>query len=316
VEGPRELRVLTWNLFHGRDGGPGPTLASTALRRPVRRDGHTHLNRRWHREMGEVIRSLGPDVAALQEVSPTAIEEVAQAAGMTPASAIMRPLVGSIGLRGRLAAQNPDLWRTLEGAANVLLVRPPWEIVPGSVRRLRQNPPGVVAAAARRLRLPPREALHWFLEPRTLVAARLRAPGTGTVTAASVHLHNSLVWEVIAVEARRTARFVVGGAPPGEPVVVAGDLNASGARHPALAAFAAAGLDTGPWPRGPGGPIGLDHILHRGLEVVSPPRRLAPAVREVVVRRRRRDERVLLSDHDPVEAVFRAPPYPPTAVRT
>jgi len=316
VAGPRDLRVLTWNLFHGRDGAPGPTLASTLLRRPVRGAGHTHLNRRWHREMAAVIRGLEPDVAALQEVSPTAVDDIAGAAGMAPAWALMRPLVGSVGFRGRLAAHNPDLWRTLEGTANVLLVRPPWEIVPGSVRRLRQNPPGVVAGAAQRLRLPPREALHWFLEPRTLVAARLRAPGTSTVTVASVHLHNSLVWEVIAVEARRAARFVVGGAPPGEPVVVAGDLNAAGSRHPALRAFADAGLDGGPGKDGPGGPITIDHILSAGLEPVSGPQRLAPSVREITVERNGRRELVLLSDHDPVEAVFRAPGYPPTAVRT
>ncbi len=299
--------MLAWNLFHGQDGsGLGPTAGSTLLRRGVDGGELIHLNRRWIDEMAVVVASLRPTVAALQEVPPLSVEHLARATGMSQAHSVMPPRIGSTRLRGRLAARNPDLWRTMEGTANVLLVAEPWRIVPGGAWIVRHNPAGFVARTARSLRLRPREALHWLLEPRTLVCARIRHPCGRTLTAVSLHLHNSLVWDLIAREAERVVPLILERVPPDEPLIVAGDLNAAGSRHPAIRAFTGAGLSEDTTDE-----LMLDHILHRNLEVDEPPRPLPRSIREVAVTWRGQRRTVLLSDHDPVEAVYRLRPRVP-----
>lgn len=307
--GDDDIRVLSWNLFHGQDGARlGPTLASTLVGRGVDDGVLIHLNRKWIPEMAGLIASRAPTVAALQEVPPRAVATLERLTGMRAAAATMPPLVGSTRLRGSLASRNPDLWRTHEGTANVVLVAPPWEIVPGGAWTVRHNPPRVVATQARALRLPPREALHWLLEPRRLVAVRIRRPDGRTLTAVSLHCHNSLEWDLIAFEVRRVLPRILERIPPDDPLVIAGDFNATGAEHPALQAVVAAGLGEDTLPH-----LGLDHIFHRELQVVHPPRALPRSERELSVLWRGAERRVLLSDHDPVEAVFRLPP--PTPVR-
>src|SRR4051794_18449275 len=78
------IRVLTWNLFHGRDGLPGlrETLASTLLRRPVDDGRYVHLNRKLTGLMADRIRAWAPDVCALQEVPTAAVDEIAARTGM------------------------------------------------------------------------------------------------------------------------------------------------------------------------------------------------------------------------------------------
>jgi endonuclease/exonuclease/phosphatase family metal-dependent hydrolase len=297
---PGEIRVLTWNLFHGQDGaGVGPTIASTLLGCGVDDGSHLHLNRKWIDEMAELIASRRPTVAALQEVPPLAVDRLASITGMRSAHALMPPLIGSVRARGRLAAANPDLWRTHEGTANVVLVGAPWEIVPGGVWTVRHNPPRFVARNAASLRLDPRESLHWLLEPRRLVAVRIRHPSGRTLTIASLHCHNSLDWEVIAREVRRVIPRVLERVPVDEPMLVAGDLNAAGVEHPAVRILVEAGLaeDTT-------GDLMLDHVFHRALRVVEAPRALPPPLREVTVTWRGRVRRVVLSDHDPVEGIY------------
>ena len=297
---PGEIRVLTWNLFHGQDGARlGPTVASTILGCGVDDGSHLHLNRKWIDEMAALVASRRPTVAALQEVPPLAVERLASITGMRSAHSLMPPLIGSVRVRGRLAAANPDLWRTHEGTANAVLIAAPWEIVPGGVLTVRHNPLRFVARNAAALGLDPRESLHWLLEPRRLVAARVRHPSGRTLTVASLHCHNSLEWEVIAREARRVIPRVLERIPPDEPVLVAGDLNAAGVEHPAIRALVEAGLaeDTT-------ADLVLDHIFHRALRVVAAPRALSPSLREVAVTWRGRSRWVVLSDHDPVEGVY------------
>lgn len=297
---PLPIRVLTWNLFHGQDGaGLGPTPSSVLRRRAVEDGVHVHLNRRWIDEMAAVIAERRPTIAALQEVPPLAVARLAERTGMAAAHALMPPLLGTTRFRGRLAERNPDLWRTHEGTANVLLVAHPWTLDPAAVWTVRHNPPSVVVRGARATRPGLRETAHWLLEPRRLVAARLRHPSGSRLTAASLHLHNSLRQEVIAVEARRVVPRILDRVPADEPVVVAGDLNAAGHAHPAIRAFLAAGLAE------PGiDDLWLDHVFHRGLRVVAPPRPLGRSAREVAMTRPEGERRVLLSDHDPVEADF------------
>ena len=124
-----DVRVVTWNLFHGQDGARlGPTLGSALLGRDLDDGTHVHRNTKWLPEMAAVIASRRPTIAALQEVPPLGVATLADATGMQAVHAVMPPLIGSTRMRGRLAARNPDLWQTHEGTANALLISPDWEI--------------------------------------------------------------------------------------------------------------------------------------------------------------------------------------------
>jgi endonuclease/exonuclease/phosphatase family metal-dependent hydrolase len=299
---PETLRILTWNLFHGRDGLPGleATRRSTWLRRPEEDGVHVHLNRKHTVEMAARIRSWAPDVCALQEVSRRGLREVVAHTGMRAVWTATGPLIGPAWLRDALAARNPDLWRTHESNVNALLVAPRLAIVPGSRRSVRLNPIRTILRDARELRLTRGELVRWIPEPRRLVIARVRLTGGTELVAGSVHCHNSRHPEVVGREIARAA-LAVADAAAGGPAVLAGDLNAPPS-HPALAALGTAGWEGG----APGGGLGIDRILHLGLEAVEPPRRLDAGEREVGVRWGDRARRLRLSDHDPVVAVLRA----------
>lgn len=296
------LRVVTWNLFHGRDGLPHlrATRRSTWFGSPVEDGVHVHLNRKLTAQMAVRIAAWAPDVLMLQEVSRRALREIAGAARLRPvALAATGPLLGPARVRDALAHRNPDLWRTLESNLNAVLVAPPLARVPAGARDVRLNPPSAILRTARRRRLPPLETARWLLEPRRAAIARLWLPQAGELTVASVHLQGGSHPDVPGGELARAARAVE-EASGGGPAVLAGDLNAA-ADHPGFAALAAAGWrDAWPAP-----PTGIDRILHRGLDVVEAPHRLPPAEREVLVSWRGRTRRVRLSDHDPVVATFR-----------
>jgi len=295
------IRVIAWNLFHGRDGLPGlgATPRSTWLRQPEEDGVHVHLNRKLTREMARRIAAWDPDLCALQEVSTAGVREIAEATGMRAVWATTGPLIGPARLRDALAARNPDLWRTHEGNANALLVGRRLRLVPGSRGTVRLNPLRAIARDTRELGLTRGELVRYLPEPRRLVLARVILPGGGELVAGSTHCHNSRHPEVGGREIARAAA-AVRQAAGGDPAVLAGDLNAP-ASHPALAALAAGGWG-GAEPV-PG--IGIDRIVHRGLEVVEEPRRLDPHEREVLVTWNGRTRRVRLSDHDPVVAVLR-----------
>ncbi|WP_217914255.1 endonuclease/exonuclease/phosphatase family protein [Miltoncostaea marina] len=297
------VRVVTWNLFHARDGLPGlgATRRSTWLRSPVDDGVHVHLNRKHTGPMARRIAAWAPDLCALQEVPTAAIRELVAVTGMRAVWAPTGPLIGPRRLRDALAARNPDLWRTHEGNANVLLVGPRLAIVPGSARSVRLNPPGPMLRAALRGRIGAGELLRYLPEPRRLVVARVRLPGGAEAVAGCVHCHNARDPELTGLEIARAAREVAADAGGG-PAVLAGDLNARPG-HPALAALAAAGWDHA----APAAGAGIDRILSRGLATVEAPRALPAAEREVAVRAGERRRLVRLSDHDPVVATLRAP---------
>jgi len=297
------ISVITWNLFHGQDGSRlGPTLGST-LRRRTLDDGFTiHRNRKWIDEMGAVIRDLAPTVAALQEVPPQAVQRLSRVTGMTPVSSLMRPLIGPLRLRGWLADRNPDLWRTHEGTANVVLAAPGWTPVPADTWTLRHNPPCFAAREGRRLRIGWRERIHWVLEPRRLVCGRFRRADGRTVTVVSLHCHNSLVWDVIAAEVARVLPQILARVHPDEPLIVAGDFNAAGRRHPAIERMLGAGFEEATVEE-----LVLDHIFSRNLTVTAPPRALSTETRSLTVDHRGAPRTVLLSDHEIVRAEYRLP---------
>jgi endonuclease/exonuclease/phosphatase family metal-dependent hydrolase len=299
---PETIRIMTWNLFHGRDGLPGlgATRRSTWLRRPEEDGAHVHLNRKLTGHMAARIRAWAPDVCAVQEVSRRGLREVAHATGMAAVWTATGPLIGPAWLRDALAERNPDLWRTHESNVNALLVAPRLALVPGSRASVRLNPPRAILRDARDLRLTRGELARWIPEPRRLVLARVRMAGGAELVAGSVHCHNAREPEVTGREIARAAAAVRDAAGD-RPAVMAGDLNAPPS-HPALAALAADGWDGA----APGRGIGIDRIVHRGLETVEAPHRLDAGAREVAVSWAGRTRRLRLSDHDPVVAVLRA----------
>ncbi len=310
------ISVITWNLFHGQDGSRlGPTLGSILRRRTLDDGFAIHRNRKWVDEMGEVIRAQAPTFAALQEVSPQAVDRLARVTGMAPVRAIMRPLIGPLWLRGWLADRNPDLWRTHEGTANVVLAAPGWTPDPAGTWTLRHNPPFFAARHGHRLRIGLRERIHWILEPRRLVCGRFRRADGRTVSVVSIHCHNSLVWDVIGAEVARVLPQILERVDPAEPLVVAGDFNAAGRRHPAIAQMLDAGFDEATVDE-----LVLDHVFSRNLTVLEPPRPLDTEVRSLTVPFGDATRSVLLSDHELVRAEFRlpapSPASPPQPERT
>jgi endonuclease/exonuclease/phosphatase family metal-dependent hydrolase len=200
-----------------------------------------------------------------------------------------------------MAARNPDLWRSHEGNANVLLLGPRLEVAPDGLRSRRLNPWRAVARATRDLHLTAGELIRYLPEPRRIVLARVRAPGGATLVAGCVHCHNARRPEVVGLEIALAAGVVREAAGDG-PAVLAGDLNARPG-HAAVAALAADGwhgatLDAG---------SGIDRILSRGLGVLDGPRTLPPSEREVMVSFDGLTRRLLLSDHDPVIATLATP---------
>lgn len=299
----RSFRVVTWNLFHGRDGLPGlgPTWASILLGRPVANATHAHLNRKLTDLMARRLASWQPDVCALQEVPTAGVATLVAETGMRAIWTTTGPLLGPARLRDALAARNPDLWRTHEGNANVILVGPRMTVADGGLSSRRLNPWRRVGRMARELRLTAGELARYLPEPRRVVMARLGAPGGGSLAVACVHCHNGRHPEVVGREIALTAELTRAAAGD-DPAVVAGDLNAR-PDHAAMAALAADGWHGATAGEG----TGIDRILSRGLTVVEPPTTLPRAAREVQVTWDGATRRVRLSDHDPVVATLSLP---------
>src|SRR5947207_10519974 len=118
------MRVLTWNLFHGRARPPA--------------------GRSLEREFAAALAGWEWDVALLQEVPPwwparlAAEHDVA----LTSRNALLP-------LRRALAERRPDLMRSGGGSANAILVRAPERITARARRRLRLWPERRVVHAVR-----------------------------------------------------------------------------------------------------------------------------------------------------------------------
>jgi endonuclease/exonuclease/phosphatase family metal-dependent hydrolase len=112
------MRVLTWNLFHGRavPERPRPLLA----------------------EFRTMIGAWSWDVALLQEVPPWWPPELARAAAATQRTALTSRNAG-LPARRWVAERRPDLIRSNGGGANAILVRGA-TIAEHRVRRLRWRP--------------------------------------------------------------------------------------------------------------------------------------------------------------------------------
>ena len=269
------IRLLTWNLFHGRDHPPDRSLhtrRSRLLRRPELGATHAQVNVSLRRELAGLLAGWEWDVALLQEAPPRWLADLERATGAAGELALTSR--NSLGwLRAALAEWNPDLIASNEGGSNMVLARPPARIV-ASERVVLATAPERRVLLMTRLELPDGRAL-------VVACTHLSVPATGNGAAEALH-----------------AAEVTSAWAAGATLVLGGDLNLRPARQPE--AFAALRERYGLV--GSTAPRSLDHLLVRGAEAVRPPTALAPAAREVPGPA---GLPIRLSDHAPVLAEFR-----------
>lgn len=271
-----ELTAIAWNLFHGRDCPPDPTLRtwrSRLLRLDERNETHVQVNRDLTAEFATVLAGAAWDVALLQECPPRFAEPLARACGAEWHRALTsRNSLGA--LRELLARQNPDLMASGEGGSNLTLVRVPGPL--GGISERRQL------------------EIHAGAPERRTLAFTRTASG---VCVANLHATNDRP-ELATEDVLRAARAATEWAG-GAPLLLGGDLNLRPGEQPE--AFERLRQDFGL--DGPTDPEAIDHLLARGLEIVRPPAAWLPERRELPLEGRA----LRLSDHAPVEATFTAP---------
>ena len=269
------VRVLTWNLFHGRDFPPDPrllTLRSRLFARSEANATHRQVNRDLLDEFADVLAGSQWDVALLQEVPPRWSEALARACraeghGVLTSRNWLAPL------RSLVARRNPDLIASNEGGSNLTLVR--GEIHERRELELRSGP------------RPERRAMAFTrASPRSSESEICVA----NLHASSSHANQALAEDEVLFAAARAVQWA-GQAP----LLLGGDLNLRPRdtvifkeleRRYGLAAATS--------------PASIDHLLVRGLEVVEAPQPWPPERREVL----EGGLAIRLSDHAPVEACF------------
>ncbi len=241
--------------------------------------------------MVRLVSADSPDIVCLQELPVWALAQLGAWSGMTAVGDVaQRPRFGVLPIPadvGRaITSLNHGLLRSaFTGQANALLLRAKLTVV--EHRQVVLNPFRFRRAQAQRLELSRVARVAWARERRVCQAMRVRR-GTGTFVVGNLHATSYPPDRRLAeVELLRAAAFVDGMALPSEPVLLCGDLNASVRRSRTLAE-----LMSREWGFSGATPIGIDHVLVRGLQAGEP--HVWPP------ERRLRDGR-LLSDHAPVE---------------
>ena len=268
------MRVLSWNLYHGRDHPPDPalfTLRSRLFRITERNETHVQVNRPLLGEFAGWLAGREWDVALLQEAPPLWFRKL----GTRLAANGVRALTSRNVLppAQRLAANvNPDLIASWEGGSNQIFVRDPGRITGHRSLML--------------ARKPERRRMHWV---------RVELPDEETVCFANLHASAGLP-ELATEEVVRAAGHAVDWSGD-HPLVFGGDLNLRPRRNPAAFAELRERFGLGE----PTAPEAIDHLLARGLEVVEKPRRLPAEEHELV---QADGLRLRLSDHAPVDATF------------
>jgi endonuclease/exonuclease/phosphatase family metal-dependent hydrolase len=287
------IRLLTWNLFHGRDRPPGGrprSWRSLLLRRPELGATHAQVNVPLRREFAATLAGWEWDVALLQEAPPRWLRGLEQATGANGELALTSR--NSLPwLRARLAEWSPDLIASNEGGSNMVLARPPARIVASERVVLAIAPERRVLLMTRLAAPDPRP-----LPDRGALAGGSASPSGRALVVACTHLSVPATGNGTA-EALRAAEVASEWAGD-DPLVLGGDLNLRPARQ--SEAFATLRERYGLMP--PTAPHSLDHLLARGVEVVRPPTALAPAARDVPGPA---GLAIRLSDHAPVLAEFR-----------
>lgn len=121
------MRVLTWNLFHGRAVPPA--------------------GRDLLEDFSQRLAAWDWDVALLQEVPPWWPAPLARACGAQERHALTSRNAG-LWLRRALAQRSPDLMKSNGGGSNAILVRSPAAIAGQRAQRLRRWPERRVVHAA------------------------------------------------------------------------------------------------------------------------------------------------------------------------
>jgi endonuclease/exonuclease/phosphatase family metal-dependent hydrolase len=269
----RVVRVVSWNLFHGRDDPPEP-LGRLVWPGERRGRDYVQVNRSLVDEFAATLSELDWDVALLQEAPPRWLAPLRRATGASAAASVLTSRNQLAPLRAALADWNPDLIASHEGGSNQLLARPPWQIGETRFHTLARRP-----------------------ERRRLVWARLTAGDGVRLCVANLHAsavgdHSRAAHEAVAA-AELCARW-----SGDDPLVLGGDFNLRPREHPW--AFAELRERFGLAPATADDAV--DHLLVRGAEVVDPPRRLPAPARERV---RVDGFRIRLSDHALVAASLR-----------
>jgi endonuclease/exonuclease/phosphatase family metal-dependent hydrolase len=265
------LLVRTWNLFHGNTQPPG--------------------RKAFLEEMVRLASDDRPDVLCLQEVPVWALDELDDWSEMTAVLDVaQRPRIGPMPSTAELGRVVTDvhhgfLRSAFSGQANAILVRSELRVV--EHRRLPLNPFTFRRAQARRLKLGLVPRLAWAKERRVCQAVRVERE-TGTFVVANLHATSHPPDKRVPdAELLRAAVFADGFAKPEEPVLLCGDFNVSVRTSRTLRELA-----TPEWGFSGATPIGIDHVLVRGLPA-GEPERWEPD--------RRLHAGRLLSDHAPVD---------------
>lgn len=244
------VRVLSWNLFHGRAEPPAG--------RPL-----------LH-EFATTLAGWSWDVALLQEVPPWWPPLLAGACGADWRSA-RTSRNAALPVRRAIAVRRPDLIKSNGGGCNAILVRPPLTITAHGVRRLRWLPERRVVHAVRIGPGPATDgpvgtaAVGTSAGPGAPAGAATDGPTpAGPLWVGNVHGQKG-AWdggpglERPLADMRTSVDRLAAWAPAGSPVLLGGDLNLP---REAVAAALPPG-----WARiASSGP---DHVLGRGLEAAG-----------------------------------------------
>ena len=267
------MLIRTWNVFHGNSVPP--------------------QRRSFLREAVELAVSSSPDVVCLQELPAWSLSHLASWSGYAAAAAVAQPprigpLRSTAEIGRVLTSLHPGLLRSaFSGQGNAILIAPRLELREQHVCVL--NPLSFRRAQSSWLRLGVLARLAWGKERRVCQAVRLW-DGSQTLLVANLHATGFRPDERLAdAELLRALVWVDGLARPDEPVVVAGDFNVTFERSRTL--LDVTGDD---WRFSQAGP-GIDQILVRDLSVAGGPTRW--------LRERRTRDRIVLSDHAPVDLV-------------
>ncbi len=267
-----DFTAIAWNLFHGRDFPPDPSLRSwrsRVLRIEERNETHVQVNRDLSAEFATLLAATAWDVALLQECPPRFAVPLARACAAEGHRVLTsRNSLGS--LRALLARQNPDLIASGEGGSNLTLVRA-----------------GHLGGILERREL----TIHEGEPERRAMAFTRTAAG---VCVANLHATNDrpkLATEDVLLAAAAASEWAAGS-----PLIFGGDLNLRPAQGPEVFERLRDEFEL----TAPTAPDAIDHLLSRGLGVLEAPAAWAPERRELPL-----DGRALrLSDHAPVEARF------------
>jgi endonuclease/exonuclease/phosphatase family metal-dependent hydrolase len=265
-----QINVLTWNLFHGRDGPPDRALYTRWAewtRQTQRNATHVQVNRDLWRQFTDMVCEADWEVALLQECPPRWEPGFQRECGAeSHRSLTSRNQLSAISWW--IARRWPDLIGSSEGGSNLILAR------------------GDAGSITERHELVIQER---HPERRTMAFARLACG----LCVSDLHASTS---------PRRAEQELVFAAEHAlkwagdSPLVFGGDFNVRPGKSEVYDELTSRfGLE------GNTASDSIDHLLVRNVEVVSGPRAWAPEERELA-----EDGLALrLSDHAPVELTVR-----------